>query len=146
MLECHGKREADVNCITKPYKLTPERYHQLLSEMLAACYHDVAPRGGIELLQYLGNKQLFRHLYSELRRQEAALVSKGNKHALEVYYFKVRLIRAFFMIPVRRNKKILKELRGYTQKYINVKKSPHPHDKWLVRLSEIDTEIEDNQL
>ena len=52
-----------------------DRISTLCSEILQACYRDVVPSGGIDLLIFLGNKQLFGHLLHEMNAQESALRS-----------------------------------------------------------------------
>lgn len=141
ILNCRTRTSLDTERMLSSNKLTRQRYNQMLSEMLAACYKDVAPRGGIDLLQFLGNKQLFRHHFYEMKRQEAQLIVSGKTHALEQYYVKATLISEFFMVPPG-NAKILAEGRDYLRRYIAVKRTPDPNDHYLVRIEEIDVQIE----
>src|ERR1043165_2802368 len=46
--------------IIKQHKLTKKRYYQIHAEILASCYKDVIPKGGPDLLLFLGNLQLYR--------------------------------------------------------------------------------------
>src|SRR5687767_12315603 len=142
ILKCRSRTGIDAESIVRASKITRLRYNQLLSEMLAACYRDVAPRGGIDLLRFLGNRQLFRHHYYEMRKQEALVLASENPKALETYYLKVLLVSEFYVIPPG-NGKLLAEGRGYVRKYVDVKRPKHPNDRLFVRIEEIDEQIEE---
>src|SRR5205823_2775163 len=109
-------------------KLPTKRFYQMLAEMLRACYADVAPSGGVELLQYLGNMQLYRHFYQAMQQQEAALVRENNRQKLEDFYFKVLLMSEFFLIPPHLAGHIRAEFRHYLRSYAEVK-TKHPCDE-----------------
>ncbi len=141
ILKCRSRTGIDAEGIVRASKITRLRYNQLLSEMLAACYRDVAPRGGIDLLRFLGNKQLFRHHYYEMRKQETFALSSGNPTTIEMYYLKVLLVSEFYIIPPG-NAKVLAEGRGYVAKYVEAKRPKHPNDRLFVRIEVIDEQIE----
>lgn len=136
ILNCRSRNGIDTTTILK--SLSKLRYYQMLSEMLAACYRDVAPRGGIDLLQYLGNNQLYRHLYSEMKRQETLLVEKGDQRSLEQYYFNVLVVAHFFTIPF--SGKTAEELASYTTRYVAAK-TYDPTDKYLVKIFDIQNRV-----
>jgi hypothetical protein len=132
ILTCRSRTGIDTTTILRSQ--SKRRYYQMLSEMLSACYRDVAPRGGIQLLQFLGNNQLFRHLYSELKRQEAVVLEKGDRKAIEQYYFDALLVAHFFTVPF--NGKAEEELAQYPQRYMQAKKYDST-DVYLQRIYEI---------
>jgi len=138
ILTCRDRSGVNAESLIRANKLTRPRYNQLASEMLAACYRDVTPRGGTELLLFLGTKQLFRHFFFEMRRQEAALLIKPK--ALAEYYARVTIMSECFMVPPKGNEKILEEGRGYNKKYVKIKEH-HPDDHYLVRITKIDSLI-----
>ncbi len=124
-------------------KITQKRFYQIYAEMLHSCYHDVAPAGGTELLQYLGNMQLYRHFYIEMKRQEKELIDAKDSKALEDFYFKVLLMSEFFLIPPNKAGKIRPELLKYVTRYTKVKQ-PHPCDQRFIRCTEIEQEMYQN--
>jgi tetratricopeptide (TPR) repeat protein len=143
ILECRDPEGLNSAAILKTYKLTDKRYRQMEAEMLAACYQDVAPSGGTELLQYLGNRQLYRHFRKEMIRQEEALCREGERKKLEDFYFKVLLMSEFFLIPYGHELNIRSDLREYLKRYTAVKE-PHPCDSCIFRSMEIEDEITKN--
>src|SRR2546422_9333599 len=78
ILSCRDSEGINQEKIVARNKLTMKRFYQMMGEMLHACYHDVAPRNGTDLLQYLGNMQLYRHFYHEMKQQETYLLAKKN--------------------------------------------------------------------
>jgi hypothetical protein len=135
--------EIDFTALIKSNKLTRKQYNQMCSEILAACYTDVAALGGTDLLQYLGNRQLYRHFYKEMRRQENSLRKTESLRQLEDFYFKVLLMSEFFLIPPHLAGNMRKEIAQYLHRYVKVKR-PHPSDEWLLRSAEIEEEISQN--
>jgi len=143
ILACRDRDGIDSTAILKANKLTRKRYNQMSADMLAACYNDVASLGGTELLQYLGNRQLYRHFYKEMRRQEKILLNTKKLKQLEDFYFKVLLMSEFFLIPPHLAGNIRKEISEYLRRYAKVK-SPHPCDECLLRCAEIEDKIAEN--
>jgi hypothetical protein len=141
ILDCRDRGCIDSETIIKRYKLTKKRYYQILSEMLAACYDDIIPKGGTALLLYLGNKQLFRHFYNEMKKQEAVLIEKNNKHALELYYFRVLLERNLLLLHPKFNEEIVAEFDAYARRYIGIQEKPHRDDEFYLRILEISRKI-----
>jgi hypothetical protein len=133
----------DLEQLIRSLKISKKRFYQTLTEILHACYYDLAPGGGTELLQYLGNMQLYRHFYQEMQRQEKILIESNNRKALEEFYFKTLLMSEFFLMPPQLEGKIRPELARYLLRYSEIKE-PHPCDHCFLECSEIDEEISDN--
>ncbi|MFI5263510.1 MAG: hypothetical protein ACHQM6_03240 [Candidatus Kapaibacterium sp.] len=142
ILDCRDRKGIDSASLMKMYKLTPKRYYLMHAEILQSCYKDIAPHGGIDLLLFLGNKQLYRHLHKEMQRQEEYLKSKNNPKALEQYYFRMLLMQNLFFVPQNLEGGILAEFDAYDERYIAVKK-PHPHDSLYLKSIEFHRKISD---
>ena len=142
ILECRDRKGIESVVLMNRYKLTPKRYYQMHAEILQSCYKDIAPQGGIDLLLFLGNKQLYRHLYKEMRRQEEYLKSRKNPKGLEQYYFRMLLMQNLFFIPQNLEGGILTEFDAYDERYIAVKQ-PHPQDNLYLKSIEIHRRISD---
>ncbi|MDP4219027.1 MAG: hypothetical protein Q8916_07055 [Bacteroidota bacterium] len=123
------------------YRLPKKRYYHILSELLDACYHDIVPRGGTALLLYLGNKQLFRHFFNEMKKQEAVLIESNNRHALELYYFRVLLERNLLLLHPKFNEEIVAEFDAYAKRYMGVQESHHPDDGCYLQVLKISRHI-----
>ncbi|MDP4219993.1 MAG: hypothetical protein Q8916_11200 [Bacteroidota bacterium] len=143
ILSCRASNGIDKEKMMLATELETKRFYQTLSEILRALYHDVAPAGGTQLLQYLGNMQLYRHFYVEMRRQESALKKLKDTKALEDFYFKVLLMSEFFLLPPHRGENIRAELANYLHRFSRIKK-PHPSDKCFIRCAEIEEDISRN--
>jgi hypothetical protein len=128
--------------LCKTHHINQTRRNVLLHEMLVACYHDIIPRNDLQLIQFLGNKQLFRHVLNELRRQERFHLQKNHRSQLENYYRTVLLIRLFYVIP-KGNKQILDELDSYVGKYLAVKQSSDECDIYLLKEMGLQRKIAD---
>src|SRR5439155_18415948 len=96
ILKAESRAENEEIDSPKYYKLSANRYYQIHSEMLEACYHDLIPSDGTDLLLALGQKQLFKHYHHEMKKQEAALLNHPRE--LERYYFQVLLMRNLFLM------------------------------------------------
>jgi hypothetical protein len=141
ILDCRDRHGIDSEQIIKQNKLTKKRYYQMLSEMLSACYRDIAPNGGTDLLLFLGNKQLFRHFYNEMRQQEAALIATNDSKALEQYYYQVLMMQNIFQLPADLKGDAFEELVAYEQRYLAIKKLRDPNDILFVRIMDIQRNI-----
>ncbi len=139
--DCTSRSGIDSEGIISRYKLTKKRYYQLLSEMLLACYHDIVPGGGTALLFYMGNKQLFRHFYGEMKKQEAVLVENNEQDKLEYYYFDILLKSNLMLLHPKFNEEIIAELDAYAARYIAIKKEPQEDDALYLRIIEIKRHI-----
>jgi hypothetical protein len=141
ILDCRTRAGIDSEIITKRYRLTKKRYYAMLGEMLTACYHDIVEKNGTTLLLFLGNKQLFRHFYNEMRKQEAALIEKGKKKELRDYYFQVLTQRALFILNPVFNEELVKELDSYSARYVKII-GPHPENTLYLELCQIRKDID----
>ncbi len=126
--------------LCKTHHVNQTRRNVMLHEMLVACYNDIIPRHDLQLIQFLGNKQLFRHVLNELRRQERFLIRKHHRMALENYYRSVLLLRLFFVVP-RGHKQLIHELDGYVNKYLKVRQHTD-HDMNMLKAEQISRKIE----
>ncbi|MBS1902887.1 MAG: hypothetical protein JSS75_04215 [Bacteroidetes bacterium] len=136
ILECRSRNGINAASIKRRHKLTDVRYYQVLSEMLHTMYEEVAPGDGITLLEFLGRKQLYRHFLREIRSQESDLLEAGDTAALAEYYLQVLVLSSLQMFPLNTLPDLSDELHGYVKRYVKYK-TPHPHDKYLVRVYEI---------
>ena len=143
ILACRNHECINSEKILKRYKLSKKRYYQILSEILAACYHDIIPNGGTALLQFLANKQLFRHFYIEMKKLEAALIQQDKKQELEQYYFRILLKRNLLFLHPKFNITVVAELDAYAHRYFKLRNNPHPHDALYLRTLQIKTCIGD---
>jgi hypothetical protein len=106
--------------------------------MLASCYKDIAPGGGTNLLLFLGNLQLFRHLLHEMKKQEG--MHKDNPKTLERYYFDVRVMSNLFFYNWKSNHDLAVEFKNYAYRYLEVK-TPQPDDIYLPKVVEIGIQL-----
>jgi hypothetical protein len=127
------KKNKGVAYTAKLYKISKKRYYQIHSEMLQACYRDLIPNDGVKVLLSLGNKQLFRHFFYEMKRQEAWLKKSGNKKKLEEYYFKILTMRHLFIIKEKMQSELLDEFDKYASLYVQIK-TPDMHDSEIIRI------------
>jgi hypothetical protein len=141
ILDCRVREGIDSSAVIKKHKLDKKRYYQMLSDMLSDCYYDLISEDGTALLLFLGNKQLFRHFYNEMKKQESELLKKNNPHDLEEYYSRVLIKRNLFLLHRKFNEDLVKELDAYAERYIEVKKS-HPHDILYLKIIEINKQSE----
>jgi hypothetical protein len=141
ILDCRDRQGIDPEPIIKQHKLTKKRYYQMLSEMLAACYRDIAPDRGCELLMFLGNKQLFRHFYNEMKRKEAELIEANDPKELEEYYYRVLMMQSVFQLPAGLKGDAFNELIAYEKRYLAIKAIPDPSDMLFVRMMDIQRKI-----
>ncbi len=140
MINIRTRSEIEPIDIEKTYKLSKKRYYQIHSEILAACYVDLVPEDGTTLLLALGEKQLFRHFYHEMKKQEARHCK--NKAALESYYFQVLLMSNFFTMTHAFHGLLFVELDAYVKRYLAMK-TPHPFDSSYQRIYELNSLIEE---
>jgi hypothetical protein len=143
ILNCRDPEGINQEHILKSLKLTKKRFYQMLGEMLHACYVDVAPVGNTELLQYLGNIQLYRHFFHEMKRLETILIEKNDRMQLEDFYFKVLLMSEFFLIPPHLAGNLRSEFQKYSLRYAEIK-TPHPCDACFIRCGRIEEDINNN--
>jgi hypothetical protein len=133
VLHCTDQEGIGVAYNVKLYKLTDKRYYQMHSEMLHACYKDIIPTNNIRILLMLGNKQLFRHFFHEMKRQEEEHRNGNNKKKLEEYYFKILSMRQLFILNEKMHAELLDQFEEYANRYLEVK-APDPDDAELIRI------------
>jgi len=143
ILNCREAEGIDQQKVLARLKLSKKRFYQIIAEMLHALYGDVAPSGGAELLQYLGNMQLYRHFYRAMKQQEALLKKKNDRNALADFYFSALIMSEFFLIPPHLAGHIRAEFRKYLRSYVKIK-TKHSGDELLLRCAEIEEEIHKN--
>jgi hypothetical protein len=137
VLACRLREGIKSEGILHANKLTKKRYYQLITEILDACYYDIVPEGGTNLLLFLGNKHLFRHFYNEAKKQEGYLLSKkNNRAALEHFYFDILVDRSLFVLKPKSNDKLSEAMGNYAQRYVEIV-MPDSEDTRYLQKSEI---------
>lgn len=105
--------------------------HSMRADLLAYAYSEICPKGGLQLLNFLAERGLYRHFSRELSAVEGTILLENSAQEIESFYAEV--FKLIFAIPLARltNDQVWAKLREYPQKYIDSKQNKDPHDYLL---------------
>lgn len=119
----------EINTILSDLKITDAHYYKINSILLRKCYQTLVPAEGVELLNYLKNKNLFTLLRHEILFQDKKMNADKDKKDQEKFY----LACFHFLIdfPYRFYDKKLTNTFG--EKYLEKKSKGTESDKLYVK-------------
>lgn len=137
IMNYRNKALPKVESICKDENITPSHFYKICSLLLDKSYNVLVPEKGYKLLEYLNQKDLYRHFTHELLLQEKSEDFEKNNPDLEKFYGNV------FLLLQRVSAGDLDEelIDSYGKKYLSAIKNKNEGNEIFVRACFLNTKL-----
>ncbi|HYF03793.1 MAG TPA: hypothetical protein VEC36_10485 [Patescibacteria group bacterium] len=136
MLSFRHRELPGVPELLKALDMSSQHFYKVNSVLLDKCYEALVPQRGLQLLTFLTIKDLYRHLYHEVRMQEKKLLKGSSETDAEFYRQCFELLQGQSVKNF--NEKVI---RDFGAKYLSVKKDKTLGDELYVEVLLLRSEI-----
>lgn len=136
MLSFRHRELPQVPELLKALEMSSQHFYKVNSVLLDKCYEKFVPQRGAQLLSFLAVKDLYRHLYHEMRLQEKKLLKTSPGEIAEFYQ------QCFELLQSQSVKNFNEDaIREFGAKYLAAKKDKTYGDELYIEARLLRSEI-----